>query len=146
MKDVIIKEQVFKHSIDAVWKAISTQEEISTWFIKADFQAKEGYQYTFTASEERGCLTINGEVKIANPYKLAYTWIVEGTTAETTVTWNLEQVENGTKLVLEHSGISNYSDEETVLAMFDSFSGGWSDCISQLSKYLKEPVNVEQSK
>jgi uncharacterized protein YndB with AHSA1/START domain len=31
MKDVMIKEQVFYHSIDAVWKAISTQEEIQNW-------------------------------------------------------------------------------------------------------------------
>ena len=142
MKDVIIIEHVLNHPIDAVWKAISTGEEISAWFISADFKPELGYQYTFTASEEKGCLTIKGEVKIASPYKLAYTWIVEGTTAETTVTWNLEEVENGTKLVLEHSGISNYSNEETIIAMFESFSGGWADCISSLSKYLKEEVNV----
>jgi uncharacterized protein YndB with AHSA1/START domain len=142
MKDVIVKEQMLNHPIDAVWKAISTQEEISAWFIQADFKPEAGYQYTFTASEERGCLTIKGEVKTATPYKLAYTWIVEGTTAETTVTWNLEQVEEGTKVVLEHSGISNYPNEETIIAMFDSFSGGWSDCITQLTSYLKESVNV----
>lgn len=142
MKDVIIKEQLFSHSIDKVWKAISTEEEISTWFIQADFKAEAGYKYTFTATEEKGCLQITGEVKIAQPYTLAYTWIVQGTTAETTVTWNLEEVENGTKLVLEHSGISNYPDEETVIAMFDSFSGGWGDCMNQLTKFLKETVNA----
>jgi uncharacterized protein YndB with AHSA1/START domain len=31
MKDVMIKERVFYHSIDAVWKAISIQEEIQNW-------------------------------------------------------------------------------------------------------------------
>ena len=46
MKDVITKERVFNHSIDTVWNAISKAEEISTWFIKADFKAEKGYEYT----------------------------------------------------------------------------------------------------
>ena len=122
MKDVIKKEQLFNHSIDAIWNAITKAEEISTWFIK-------------------GCLTITGEVKKSNPYTLIYTWIVENTTAETTVSWKLEPVENGTKLYLEHSGISNYAGE-TAIAMFDSFNGGWDNCINELSNYLKELVNA----
>ena len=63
MKDVIKKEHVFNHPIDKVWDAISRAEEISIWFIKADFKAEKGYQYTFTASEEKGCL-IHGLYKI----------------------------------------------------------------------------------
>jgi len=51
MKDVIIKEQMLNHSIDKVWNAISKQEEISTWFINADFKAEPGYKYTFKAGE-----------------------------------------------------------------------------------------------
>ena len=141
MKDRIIKEKVFSHPIDKVWDAISKSEEISTWFIKADFKAEKGYNYTFTASEERGCLTITGEVKQSNPYVLEYTWIVENTTVETTVTWTLETVGKGTKLHLEHSGISNYAGD-TAVAMFESFNGGWDGCISQLADYLKQEVNA----
>ena len=135
MKDAITKEAVFNHSIDKVWNAISNAEEISTWFIKADFKAEKGFNYTFTASEDKGCLTITGEVKESNPYKLVYTWIVAETDVETTVSWTLEPTENGTKLLLEHSGISNYAGE-TAVAMFNSFSGGWADCISSLTNYL----------
>jgi len=142
MKDVITKEQILNHPIDKVWKAISTQEEISAWFISADFKAEKGYQYTFTATEERGCLQITGEVKDATPYKLVYTWIVQGTTTETTVSWMLEELENGTKLSLEHSGISNYPDEETATAMFSSFNGGWDNCMLELSQFLIKEVNV----
>jgi len=120
---------------------ISKAEEISTWFIKADFKPEKGYQYTFTASEEKGCITINGEIKHANPYTLVYTWIVENTNVETTVKWELETTENGTKLYLEHSGISNYAGE-TAVAMFNSFNGGWDNCITELTTYLKDLVNA----
>lgn len=141
MKDVIKKEKLFNHPIDAIWNAITKAEEISTWFIKANFKSEKGYKYTFIASEDKGCLTITGEIKKADPYALIYTWIVENTTAETTVSWKLEPVENGTKLFLEHSGISNYAGE-TAIAMFDSFNGGWDNCISGLTNYLKEHVNA----
>ena len=141
MKDVITKEALFNHPINKVWNAISKAEEISTWFIKANFKPEKGYQYTFTASEEKGCITINGEIKHANPYTLVYTWIVENTNVETTVKWELETTENGTKLYLEHSGISNYAGE-TAVAMFNSFNGGWDNCITELTTYLKDLVNA----
>ncbi len=141
MKDFIRKEQLFSHSIDNVWNAITKQEEISTWFIKADFKAETGYKYTFTASPESNCTEITGEVKQATPYTLIYTWIVGGTTTETTVKWELTETNNGTKLILEHSGISDYPSE-TAVKMFGDFNGGWDNCISELSGYLKQTIHA----
>jgi uncharacterized protein YndB with AHSA1/START domain len=142
MKDIIKKEQLFSHPIDKVWNAISKGEEISAWFIKADFKPEKGYKYTFTAEpNEKGCTVISGEVQHANPYLLIYTWIVADTKIETTVKWELTSTQNGTKLNLEHSGISNYAGE-TAVAMFESFNGGWDNCISGLTGYLKETVHA----
>ena len=142
MKDVIKRETLLNHNIDVVWNAITKAEEISTWFIKADFKAEKGYKYLFTSEpNEKGCTTISGEVKEANPYVLIYTWIVADTKVETTVKWQLEETQNGTKLYLEHSGITNYASD-TAIAMFESFSGGWDNCINLLTDYLKELVNA----
>lgn len=142
MKDKITKEKVFNHPIDLIWNAISRAEEISTWFIKADFKAEKGYPYVFTSEpNEKGCTTISGIVKEASPYTLIYTWIVAETEVETTVTWKLETVAEGTKLYLEHSGISHYAGE-TAIAMFESFNGGWKNCIDLLTDYLKTAVNA----
>ncbi|WP_242204011.1 SRPBCC family protein [Aestuariivivens insulae] len=142
MNDVITKEALFNHPIDKVWNAISKAEEISTWFIKADFKAEKGYKYTFTSEpNEKGCTTISGEVKEANPYTLVYTWIVADTKVETTVKWKLETTPNGTKLLLEHSGISNYQGE-TAIKMFESFNGGWNNCIKELLAYLKTEIHA----
>lgn len=136
MKDTITKEKIFNHPIDKVWNAISKAKEISSWFIQADFKAEKGYQYTFSSEpNEKGCTTISGTVKEATPYVLIYTWIVADTEVETTVTWKLESVKNGTKLYLEHSGISNYAGD-TAIAMFESFNGGWNSFVDLLTDYL----------
>jgi uncharacterized protein YndB with AHSA1/START domain len=142
MNRTITKEKVFNHSIDQIWNAITKAEEISSWFIQADFKAEKGYNYTFTSEpNEKGCTTISGTVKEANPYTLVYTWIVADTKVETTVTWTLEDLGGSTKLYLEHSDIENYADE-TAIAMFESFNGGWDNCINGLTAFLKEEVNA----
>lgn len=141
MKDIIRKEHTFNHPINKVWNAISKADEISAWFIKADFKAEPGYNYTFTASEKENCTQITGVVKEATPYTLVYTWIVANTKAETTVRWILEETINGTRLLLEHSGILNY-DGETAVGMFASFDKGWENCIAELAGYLKQEVHA----
>ena len=135
MQDQILKEHVFPHSIDKVWAAITRAEEISTWFIDADFKAEKGYSYTFNAKGEN-CSAIYGEVQEATPYRLSYTWNVKDNPGITTVSWELATISEGTKLVLVHSGISNYAGE-TAIDMFNSFNGGWSNCLDLLTDYLK---------
>jgi uncharacterized protein YndB with AHSA1/START domain len=132
---------LFPHAIDTVWNAISRAEEISAWFINADFKAEKGYRYTFTASEEHNCTQITGVVKEAEPYTLVYTWIVQNTETETTVSWHLEAAGEGTRLILEHSGISGYP-EKSAVAMFGNFNAGWDNCIVELTTYLKNTVHA----
>lgn len=141
MKDVIIKEQMLNHSIDKVWNAISKQEEISSWFINADFKAEPGYNYTFKAGEEQGCTEIKGVVKEANPYTLIYTWVVQDTETETTVKWALEEINGQTRLILEHSGIADYPGE-TAVTMFGHFGKGWENCFNLLTEYLSKEVHA----
>ena len=139
MKDIIKKEHQFKQPIATVWNAISREEEISAWFIKADFKLEVGYNYTFTHENTQ----ITGKILEASPVTtLIYTWIVSGTEVETTVKWVLEENDGGTLLKLEHSGISNYPGE-TAVKMFESFSGGWDNCVSELDKYLNKELHAD---
>lgn len=136
MQDSIKKELTFSNDINSVWKAISQAEEISKWFVNADFKPEAGYKYTFTSKGDN-CSVINGVVKSATPYTLSYTWIVQGTEVETLVVWNLEKTEEGTKLTIEHRGISNY-EEPTAIQMFGGFTAGWQKCVDDLTTYLSK--------
>ncbi len=139
MQDVLKKEQQINHPINLVWNAITKAEEISSWFIQAEFKAEVGYKYTFTHEKT----TITGKVLEANPvHKLVYTWKVNGTDVDTVVSWNLSENENGTLIQLEHSGISKYPGESAV-KMFESFSGGWDHCMTELENYLTKMVHAK---
>ncbi|MEM9076332.1 MAG: SRPBCC domain-containing protein [Bacteroidota bacterium] len=139
MKDVITKTKLLEHPIEKVWSAITKAKELSTWFIKTDFKAEVGFNYTFSSTGEEGCVPITGIVKEASPYTLVYTWNVEDTHTETTVKWVLEDIDGKTKLYLEHSGISLYPGD-TAIKMFESFDGGWDNCIKGLDKFMNENV------
>ncbi len=140
MKDSITREVIIEHGISQVWDAITNSDEISSWFLKTDFKPEVGFKYTYESHDD-DCAPIYGTVLTADPYILKYTWTVKGTGVETTVSWSLEEHESGTKLVLTHSGISNY-DGDTAPKMFESFSGGWDNCIQGLTKYLGELAHV----
>ncbi|MEM7485070.1 MAG: SRPBCC domain-containing protein [Bacteroidota bacterium] len=140
MKDVIRKEHSFNFPIEKVWDAISKADEISSWFVKADFKAESGYAYTFSSLEE-DCPKITGVVKHAKPFTLIYTWIVEGTDIETVVKWELTENDKGTKLVLEHSGISNYP-ENSAVTFFASFDAGWNGCMHKLETFLPKQIHA----
>ena len=44
--------------------------------------------------------------------------------------------------IQSHNGtVANYAGD-TAVAMFESFNGGWDNCINELSAYLKELVNA----
>jgi len=122
----------YAHSPEKVWDSISDGKAISDWFIKADFKAEMGYQYTFTHEDT----IINGEVKEVNrPKKLAYTWIIKGVGIETLVEWILEEKDGGTELTIVHSGFDKYSDEKRE-SVFSAHSGGWEHQLSSLAKFL----------
>ena len=143
MKDLIRKEHQYQANITQVWDAISKSEEISQWFIKADFKAEVGYAYTFTHEDT----VISGTVLEANPvYRLTYTWIVGDTAVETTVSWKLEENEQGTLVTLEHSGISGYPNDEMITSMFENFSQGWGSCIKKLEEFLNRTTHAKQFK
>jgi uncharacterized protein YndB with AHSA1/START domain len=131
MHDIIRLEHRYRHPISVVWEAISDEKAISEWFIKANFKAEVGYAYTFTHEST----VITGTVKsVEPPRRLVYTWIVGDPSVETTVSWALAEDGDGTLLVLEHSGISDYGDSAP--NFYRNFEGGWQHCASELERYL----------
>ena len=131
MSDTIRLEKDYKHAIETVWQAISNETAISKWFIKAHFKAEVGFLYTFTHDST----VINGQVKqVEPPHLLVYTWIVGNPDVETVVSWRLQQIESGTRLTLEHSGIAEYGD--SAANFFNNFKNGWKHCMEELELYL----------
>ena len=126
-------KRVYRHPIGAVWSAISEATQISEWFIKADFVAQIGYEYTFTHEST----TITGTVLDVQPPRiLVYTWVLGG--VSTKVHWRLEETAEGTLLTLVHDGIEAYGD--SAATWFANFRHGWQSCAEELETYLSKTV------
>ncbi|PKB61842.1 MAG: hypothetical protein BZY79_01775 [SAR202 cluster bacterium Casp-Chloro-G4] len=132
MKKYIEKKRTFNSPIKRVWEAITREEEISKWFMQANFKAEKGYSYEF----EHESIICHGTVlEVDPPNKLVYTWINPGTTEETTVTWLLEETNGGTELTLIHRGYEKYSDDDAE-KFFKENEFGWNMVIQGLDEYL----------
>ena len=124
-------EKTINAPIAKVWKAVSIGEEISKWFIQADFKPEVGYAYTFKHEDTN----IKGEVtETDEPNKLVYTWEVEGTGLNSTVEWHLEEDGDSTNVKIVHYGDSE--NTEMLTNMFKSFEEGWTDCLNNLDKHF----------
>ena len=138
MKDSITKEKVLNHSIDKVWQAITEGEQISKWFLQADFKAEAGYNFKLSTSNEQDCEGVTGTILEADPYTLKYTWN-DGTPVDTLVTWTLREEGGSTILTLVHSGISKLG--EFAPKKMGDFDNGWNHCLSMLPNYLNDEVS-----
>lgn len=131
--DVLTKERSYPHPIAVVWRALTLAEELSAWFVQADFKAEVGYRYTFTRGETK----VLGEViEVDAPHRLSYTWTVGDPNIVTTVRWRLKEQGASTLVSLEHSGISGYPSADLAATMFGHFEHGWEDCFAQLQRHL----------
>jgi uncharacterized protein YndB with AHSA1/START domain len=106
MKRDIRIERVFHHPPAKVWRAIADREAIAAWLMKNDFEPRVGHRFQLRDRPRPGWDGVcNCEVLVCDPErKLSYSWV--GGPLDTVVTWTLEPVPEGTRLVLEHTGFT----------------------------------------
>jgi uncharacterized protein YndB with AHSA1/START domain len=140
----IKKSIVIDASPEVVFKAITDPNELTNWFPdNAIFDGGVGGKVRFTLNKERskeldGDYSPEGTVKEFIPNKkVSYTWQLKGTPEfpETTVTWELEEIEaNKTRVELVHSG---FTGKEEGKLSFTEHDKGWSYFLDRLAKHCE---------
>jgi len=139
MKNSIQHKFFFKHSLEMVWKYLTTAELIEQWLMKNNFQLKldHSFQFSITAVPE---LDFDGNVyctvlEIIPLKKLVYSWkcgpgkgII---TLDSIVEWTLHAKENGTELSLNHSGFT-----EKNLKLYTEMFTGWLIHIQRINENI----------
>ena len=99
-------EAMYPHPPERVWRALTDRAALAQWLMENDFEPRLGHQFTFRTKPAPGFDGIvHCEVtELEPPRRLAYTW--KGGKIDTTVSFALEAVEGGTRLVLEHRGFT----------------------------------------
>ena len=130
----------FNHPQQLVWDYLTKPELLSQWLMESDFQPVVGHQFMFN-TKPKVKVGFDGliycEVLKVEPISLlSYSW--KGgpgkgkITLDSVVTWKLTPKENGTELVLEHTGFNGFKNLLSYLIM----NKGWEKIKSRLDVHL----------
>ena len=107
------KEVVYPHAPEVVWAALTDARALAEWLMPNDFRPEVGRTFQFRVDP---MLSFQGIVdcevlEVEPPRRLVYTWVsrMKGKRPHPpmTLVWTLAPVEDGTRLVLEQSGLEN---------------------------------------
>ena len=103
----IHREVIYPYPIEEVWQAIASKKALSSWLMETDFEPIVGKRFSFKTNPQPGFDgLVEGEVLVVEaPHKLVYSW-QGGSLKRTVVTFRLEEIKEGTKLTLEHTGFA----------------------------------------
>lgn len=137
MKEIVVDE-VFPHSAETIWKALTTGELIARWLMEAHgFEPVVGNRFTYrTTPAGKWDGSIRCEVMEVVPNKrFVYSWqgghednLGYGSKLETVVTWTLTPVAGGTRVRVVHSGFELPRNETA----YTNMSNGWKKVVRQL--------------
>ena len=98
---------------EVVWRAIATQEGLSSWLMENDLkQARAGEEFQFRDKPRRPFWNGISDCRIVEadaPRKLTILWNHKSDPHPTTVTWTLtRRTDGGTHLAFRHSGFAGF--------------------------------------
>lgn len=133
MKFAISFERVYPHPIDNVWRGLTERGALGEWLMTTDFVPEEGRSFRMWCEREDGQTDVYlcKVLVLEPPHRMVWSWVLEGREkdGDTRVEFRLTEVEDGTVLVIEHSGDR---DPETI----ERFKGGWPVKLEQLATAL----------
>jgi uncharacterized protein YndB with AHSA1/START domain len=155
MTDKIVKTTILKAPLAKVWNAISDSKAFGTWFgMTIDGPFIEGRTVTGAiaktqvddaiAKYQEPYVGVPCELRIERivPERTLAFWWHPGADPDvgpdapmTLVTFELEEVDNGTRLTITESGFESLPLERRARAFADN-EGGWDAQLSLIAKYL----------
>lgn len=128
----------YPYPIEQVWQAISTSEALAEWLMPNDFKLQVGHEFAFRTKPQPGfdglvkCKVIRFEV----PTRLEYTWQGGPMKKPTLVCYELQEMQNGTKLTFRHSGFEGFINRYIVRFILGR---GWKDLLNnKIIKFLEK--------
>jgi uncharacterized protein YndB with AHSA1/START domain len=129
MSNSIHHEYFYPHPPEVVWEYLTKAELMAQWLMKNDFLPIVGHDFKFSVNPVPK-LDFDGIVyckvlEIVPFSKLSYSWKLgpgEGKiNVDSIVVWKLQPKENGTELILDHTGFKEIEN----LALYSAMNEGW---------------------
>lgn len=135
MKFQISVDEDYPHPIEVVWAAITDRKALSEWCLETNnFRPEIGCKFEMYCTMPDGSVdTYRMEVlELDPPRRMRWSWVLAGNEEQglTEVEFLLNEVENGTRITIRHSGDR---DRE----MLERFKAGWPDKLTSLGEILQ---------
>lgn len=131
----ILRKSIYlKASKQQVWAYLTDPDKLAIWFHKPKTPLVDGAEYAMYGVDS-GDKLMWGRVLKSNPFdQLEYTFTIAPMgEATSTVKWMLEEVEGGTRLSLEHTGLPQAAEAFGLTLALDK---GWDDHIGRMRAAL----------
>ena len=134
-----IKHTIFySHSPETVWEYLTKAELMSQWLMPNDFEPILGYDFQFKIKPmpqfDFDGIVYCKVLEIAPFKKLSYTWKAgpgDGKiNLDSIVTWTLIAKDNGTELLLDHSGMMENAD------IYSAMNIGWQQNMNKIAERI----------
>lgn len=132
----IRKTIVFKAPLEKVWKAVSSAEAMSEWFMPNDIKAEVGHQFHIQSPFGPSPCKV---LEVNPPHYLSFDWDTSGWKLE----FSLKEVEGGTEFTIVHSGWG-YPDEinrksgQSNSQVRDIMNNGWQGLVHEKLRRIME--------
>jgi uncharacterized protein YndB with AHSA1/START domain len=124
---------------EVAWRALTEPRALASWFWPASFATQVTAEVRVGGSFElraQGApldgFGVGGTYLVVEPpARLDFSWRWHGEDEETSVEIELSEVDDGSLLVLRHSGFADEAER-------DQHIQGWNDCLDRLDAHLGE--------
>lgn len=122
MPRAMVHEVEYAHPPERVWKALTDPAALGEWLMANDFQPRKGAKFEFRAEPMPGWDgTVQCQVlEFTPPRRMVWAWASKGNPS-TQVAWTLTPTTKGTRLRLEHTGLTGLKG----FMMYVFMNNGW---------------------
>lgn len=137
--NTVRKSFFFKATPDVVWCFLTQKDKLAEWLHPAKADLELGKDFTLLSKMvdgEQSEICWGNVLTMDEPSLLKFTFTIKPLNGViTTVTWELEEANGGTKLSLTHEGISA-ADDVATLGILTALDGGWDGHLVKLRKAI----------
>lgn len=142
----VIVERVYHAPINIVWEAITSPDKMKQWYFPMleEFEPEPGFETRFDVPHNGKIFVHIWKVtEVVPKRKISYEWKFGGYPGDSVVSFELFPEDEGTRIVLTHTGIETFRGDLHPELDRHNFAEGWTAFIGTALRDFTEEQNEE---
>ena len=138
--DPVVVERTYNVPASRVWKAITDKNQMKQWYFDLEaFVPVVGFEFKFKGQGQQGekYMHLCKITEVVPEQKLQYTWQYENLEGQSSVSFELFDEGNSTRLRVTHTGLETFAHINSDFSR-ENFMQGWTELIGKMLKDVVE--------